>query len=60
VDTSGQKHVDAVELRNKINHVLTNPTFAQNAQHISKKLKTYGGASAAAQLIEDFSKGESQ
>ena len=45
----------AAELRAKIKNVLTDPTSTQNAQRISEKLKTYGGATEAAQLIEDFS-----
>jgi UDP:flavonoid glycosyltransferase YjiC (YdhE family) len=51
---SRQKQIDAAELRSKIKHVLSDPTFTQNAQRISKKLKTYSGAAEAARLIEDF------
>jgi MGT family glycosyltransferase len=54
INASGQKQISAGELRDKIKHVLTDPTFTQNAQRISKKLKTYGGAAKAARLIEDF------
>lgn len=55
VDDSGKKHVDAIELRNKIKHVLADPSFVQNAQLLSKKLHSYGGANEAARQIENFS-----
>jgi UDP:flavonoid glycosyltransferase YjiC (YdhE family) len=59
VDTSGKKFVDAEAMRAKVRHVLSDPSFTKNARRISEKLQTYGGASEAARLIENFSTGES-
>lgn len=57
-DTSGRKkHVPAEEVRAKVRRVLSDPTFTINARRVSEKMQTYGGASAAARLIEDFSRG---
>ena len=48
------KHVQPSEVRKKVNHILSDPTFKINCRHISEKLKKYGGATYAACLIEDF------
>ena len=54
-DHSGKrKHVQPSEVRKKVNHILSDPTFKINCRHISEKLKKYGGATYAACLIEDF------
>lgn len=37
-----------------VEKVLSDGTCRRNAKRISEKLKSYGGASAAAQLIDDF------
>lgn len=50
----GKKHVRTEELRTTVWHVLTNPSFAQNARRMSEKLRAYGGASQAASIIEGF------
>ncbi len=51
---SGKKFVKTEELRATIRRVLADPSFAENARQIAGKLRTYGGASQAAQLIEEF------
>ena len=53
-DVSGRKkHVDAAEVREKVNRILSDSSFKENAKRISEKLRTYGGAPYAASLIED-------
>ena len=52
-DTGKNKHVNAKEVREKVNHILTDSSFKENAMRISEKLKTYGGAPYAASLIEE-------
>jgi len=52
-DDSGKK-VDVEELRAKIEHVLADPSYKENAVKISKKMRTFGGAAEAARLIENF------
>jgi MGT family glycosyltransferase len=53
-DASGKKQVRAGELRAVVRRVLSNPSFRQNARRIGEKMKAYGGATEAAQRIEDF------
>ena len=54
-DASGRKkQVDPAEVREKVNHILSDSSFKENAKRISEKLRTYGGAPYAASLIEDF------
>jgi MGT family glycosyltransferase len=52
--TPGKKHVNADELRATVRHVLSDPGFRQNAQQVGERLRHYGGASQAADLIEQF------
>ena len=54
IDQSGEKRLSAEVLRDKVREVLSNPLFTQKAGELGKKLRTYGGAAQAAQLIEDF------
>lgn len=49
-----KKHVQVEELRAKINQVLFDLSYKENARQISKKMQTYGGALKAASLIESF------
>jgi MGT family glycosyltransferase len=51
---SGEKRVDLEELRATARRVLTDPSFRDNARQIGEKLRAYGGASQAADLIEQF------
>ncbi len=51
---SWRKYVAPEELRVTVRRVLSDPSFTQNARRVSEKMKTYGGASEAAHLIEDF------
>lgn len=52
-DVSGRKkHVKAAEVRDKVNRILADSSFRENAKRISEKLRSYGGASYAASLIE--------
>lgn len=56
-DASGKnKKVDSAELAAKVRKVLSTPSYKENAMRISAKLKEYGGAPKAAQLIEDVVK----
>jgi UDP:flavonoid glycosyltransferase YjiC (YdhE family) len=52
--TPGKKQVNVDELRATVRHVLSDSSFRDNAQQIGEKLRTYGGASQAADLIEQF------
>lgn len=54
-DASGKKKsIDSVELRTKIERVLSDPSYKDIAKRISGKLKKFGGASEAANLIEEY------
>lgn len=53
--TWGKKYVDVEELRTKVRSVLSDLSYKENAIRISAKMQAYGGASAAARLIEDCS-----
>ena len=54
-DASGKKkHVDSAEVREKVKHMLSDVSFKDNARRIGEKLRSYGGASYAASLIENF------
>ena len=48
-----KKHVRAEALRAKVDKVLSNPAYAENARRIQEKLRAYGGAPEAARLIEE-------
>lgn len=51
--TSGiNKKVNVSELTLKVRKVLSTPSYKENAKRVSTKLKEYGGATLAAQLIE--------
>ena len=52
--TGRKKHVSAEEVRAKVFKILSDPSFAENAKRISERMKTFGGASEAARLIEGF------
>jgi UDP:flavonoid glycosyltransferase YjiC (YdhE family) len=49
------KHVNVDELGATIQQVLSDPSFANNARRIAQKLRSYGGPTKAAGLIERFS-----
>jgi UDP:flavonoid glycosyltransferase YjiC (YdhE family) len=54
-DASGKKKtIDTGELRAKIERMLSDRSYKENAARISKKLKKFSGASEAANLIETF------
>ena len=54
-DASGtNKQVNAEEVRDKVDRILLDPSFKENARRVSEKLRSYGGASYAARLIEEF------
>lgn len=53
-DTGKKKQVNAAEVSDKVNHILSEPSFRENAGRLSKELRKYGGASYAASLIEEF------
>jgi UDP:flavonoid glycosyltransferase YjiC (YdhE family) len=54
-NSTGEKLVNVEELRETVRRVLSDPSFAKNAKRIAQKLRSYGGPSQAAQLIERFS-----
>jgi UDP:flavonoid glycosyltransferase YjiC (YdhE family) len=51
----GVKHVDVTVLRDAVREVLGSPRYAEGARRAGSQLRKYGGAGAAARLIEDFS-----
>ena len=51
----GKKHVNVEELRSAVRRVLADPTCGENARKLSERMRTYGGAKLAANLIEEFS-----
>ena len=54
-DVSGRKkHVQAAGVRDKVNRILSDSSFKENAMQISERLRSYGGASYAASLIDHF------
>ena len=52
--TPGKKQVNIDELRSTVRRVLSDPGFRQNAQQVRERLRLHGGASQAADLIEQF------
>lgn len=52
--TGRKKQVSAEAVHRKVFNILSNVSFAENAKKMSERLKTYGGASEAARLIEGF------
>jgi len=50
--TGKKKQVQAEDVNTKVQHILSNSSFTDNAKRISEKLQTYGGAANAATLIE--------
>jgi UDP:flavonoid glycosyltransferase YjiC (YdhE family) len=55
----GKKRVRAEELRSAIRRVLADGSFGENARRLGERLRNYGGAFRAAQLIEAFSRARS-
>lgn len=54
-DPSGKnKQVSSQEVRTRVFKILKDTSFAENARRVGRNMKLYGGASAAACLIEDF------
>lgn len=53
-DASAEKYVSVEEVRAKVRQVLSDPAFTINARRIGEEMRSYGGASEAARLIEDF------
>jgi MGT family glycosyltransferase len=51
--TGRHKRLCAQEVRTRVFKILSDASFTENAQRISKRMKAYGGASEAARLIED-------
>ena len=52
--TGREKRVSADEVRTKVFRILSDPSFSENAMRLSQRMKTFGGASEAARLIERF------
>ena len=53
IDSQG-KHVNILELRATVRRVLSDPSYLEHARRMSRTLKSYGGASQAARLIQEF------
>jgi MGT family glycosyltransferase len=51
-NVSGKKCVSANELKDAVKCVLQDPSFSNNARKVGERLRTYGGATRAANLIE--------
>lgn len=51
---AGKKRVHVETLRATVRHVLTDPSFADNARRAGERMRAYGGAPRAAHLIEQF------
>lgn len=52
--SSPKKEIDLKEFREKIKQVLTIPSYLENAEKYSKRLKSINGPQKAAELIENF------
>ncbi len=50
----GEKHVDASQLRAKVDRVLSESRYRKSARAIAEQMKQFGGARAAAERIERF------
>jgi UDP:flavonoid glycosyltransferase YjiC (YdhE family) len=54
-DATGRvKRVSAEKVRTKVFNILSDASFAENARRISDRMRAYGGAPAAADLIESL------
>ncbi|MGB8325866.1 MAG: nucleotide disphospho-sugar-binding domain-containing protein [Candidatus Acidiferrum sp.] len=53
-DGNGEKHIDVTDFRDKINRVLSGPSYRNSAQRIAESMRQYGGAQDAADQIERF------
>jgi MGT family glycosyltransferase len=54
--SSGKKQVNMEVLRAAIRRVLGDTSFAESARRVRERLRSYGGAAYAAELIERFSR----
>lgn len=52
--TGKKKQIQADDVYTKVQNILSNSSFTDNANRISKKLKIYGGAENAVDLIESM------
>jgi len=51
--TGRKKQVNAAEVSNKVDRMFLDKSYKDNARKMSARLKSYGGAAYAAQIIED-------
>ena len=49
----GEKLVDVAEVRMKVKRVLNEPSYRQSAKRVAESMRHFGGASAAAERIEE-------
>jgi UDP:flavonoid glycosyltransferase YjiC (YdhE family) len=54
---AGKKHVSPAAVREAARRALTSPCFTESAKRAGEGLRRYGGAPAAARLIEQFGQG---
>jgi UDP:flavonoid glycosyltransferase YjiC (YdhE family) len=52
--TGRKKQVNATEVSDKVDRILSDVSYKDNAKKMSARLQSYGGASYAASLIENF------
>ncbi len=50
----GEKRVDAAEFRSKVSKVLSDPIYRHAARRVAESMRQFGGATAAAERIEEF------
>ena len=49
----GEKQVDVAEFGMKVKRVLNEPSYRQSAQRVAESMRHFGGASAAAERLEE-------
>lgn len=59
-EPNGEKAIDGNEFGAAVRRVLADPAFRQASQRVAQSMRQYGGAAAAADLIEHFAAGLSR
>jgi UDP:flavonoid glycosyltransferase YjiC (YdhE family) len=54
VSESGEKYLDVLEFKAKVDRVLTDPQYRKTARRVAGLMRCYGGAREAADRIERF------
>ena len=53
-DADGEKHIDIADFSDKMNRVLSEPSYRASAHRIAESMREFGGAQEAANRIEHF------